>query len=188
MQTMIDISHDRSRHAPLAMEPEAFRILGHQLVDQIADLIAGIPSRPVTPNLSPSAVRDAFDLAAPLPEHGVDAGTLLTETSRRLFDCSLFNAHPRFFGTGRDLYLLIRIVRIAPAKSGWQQNHDQAKQNRADAEGAEERKKISTSRSSSRWRAFSRIAAHATPLKRCAGSEARPESIRIARPISQNSE
>lgn len=98
MTAMIEITNDRSRHSPLAMDAEAFRIVGHQLVDEIASQLASVPSRPVTPNLSPSALRDAFDLNAPLPEDGIDAGALLTRTARQLFDCSLFNAHPRFFG------------------------------------------------------------------------------------------
>jgi len=98
MKATIDITNDRARHAPLAMDAEAFRVLGHQLVDQVASLVASIPTRPVTPNLAPSALRDAFDLAAPLPENGTDAGELLTRTTRQLFESSLFNAHPRFFG------------------------------------------------------------------------------------------
>jgi aromatic-L-amino-acid/L-tryptophan decarboxylase len=98
MNAMIDITNDRSRRSPLAMDAEAFRVLGHQLVDHVASLVASIPTRPVTPNLSPSALRDTFDLAAPLPENGTDAGALLTRTARQLFESSLFNAHPRFFG------------------------------------------------------------------------------------------
>jgi aromatic-L-amino-acid/L-tryptophan decarboxylase len=92
------IENDRLRQAPLSMDADEFKALGHQLVDQIADLLAGIPSRPVTPNPAPSAIRDAFDLTAALPEHGTDASTLLEQTATRLFDASLFNAHPRFFG------------------------------------------------------------------------------------------
>jgi glutamate/tyrosine decarboxylase-like PLP-dependent enzyme len=98
MKAMIDVTNDRTRHAALAMDAEAFRVLGHQLVDHVASLAASIPARPVTPNLSPSALRDAFDLDAPLPENGTDAGTLLTHTAHQLFESSLFNAHPRFFG------------------------------------------------------------------------------------------
>jgi len=38
------------------------------------------------------------DLTGPLPEDGSDPATLLENTARQLFDHSLFNAHPRFFG------------------------------------------------------------------------------------------
>src|SRR5262249_5429592 len=42
-------------------------------------------------------VRAALGLGGPLPEHGSDADALLTAADA-LFDHSLFNAHPRFFG------------------------------------------------------------------------------------------
>jgi glutamate/tyrosine decarboxylase-like PLP-dependent enzyme len=80
------------------MDPETFKSLGHQLVDQISALLASVPARAVTADHSPSEVRDALDLNGPLPEHGTDPAALLTDTARRLFDSSLFNAHPRFFG------------------------------------------------------------------------------------------
>jgi glutamate/tyrosine decarboxylase-like PLP-dependent enzyme len=80
------------------MDAETFRALGHRLVDDLAALLASIPARPVTPDTSPAAVREALDLDDPLPEQGTDAAGLLERTSRQLFDWSLFNAHPRFFG------------------------------------------------------------------------------------------
>jgi glutamate/tyrosine decarboxylase-like PLP-dependent enzyme len=52
----------------------------------------------VTLNESPSAVRDALDLTGPLPELGMDPASLLEGTARLLFDHSLLNGHPRFFG------------------------------------------------------------------------------------------
>jgi aromatic-L-amino-acid/L-tryptophan decarboxylase len=80
------------------MDPETFRALGHRLVDLVADLLGSLPHRPVTPGETPSAVRRAFDLDGPLPEEGMDADLLLERTSKLLFDHSLFNGHPRFFG------------------------------------------------------------------------------------------
>jgi glutamate/tyrosine decarboxylase-like PLP-dependent enzyme len=88
----------RSREAALAMDPETFKRLGHQLVDQLSDLIAGIPQRPVARNETPALVREALESTDPLPEQGGDPSALLTDTARRLFDHSLYNAHPRFFG------------------------------------------------------------------------------------------
>src|SRR5262249_4617379 len=45
-----------------------------------------------------SAIRTALDLDGPLPEAGAEPGRLLEETARLLFDHSLLNGHPRFFG------------------------------------------------------------------------------------------
>lgn len=80
------------------MDPATFRALGHSLVEQLADFLESVPSRPVTRDQSPSSVRDALDLNGALPEHGTPPGPLLERTATLLFDHSLFNAHPRFWG------------------------------------------------------------------------------------------
>jgi aromatic-L-amino-acid decarboxylase len=95
---MTTMSTARSRHAPLAMDAETFRTLGHRVVDQIAERLASVPGRPVTLDATPASVREALGLNGPLPEEGTDPDALLTTTVRHLFDHSLFNAHPRFFG------------------------------------------------------------------------------------------
>jgi glutamate/tyrosine decarboxylase-like PLP-dependent enzyme len=87
-----------TREAALAMDAGTFRALGHRLVDQVANFLEAIPRGPVTHNESPSAVREALDLTGPLPELGMDPAPLLEGTARLLFDHSLFNGHPRFFG------------------------------------------------------------------------------------------
>ena len=92
------VEGEASRHAPLAMDAATFRKLGHRLVDQLAGFLERLPFGPVTRDESPSVVRDALDLAAPLPEMGTDPGPLLEETAQLLFAHSLFNGHPRFFG------------------------------------------------------------------------------------------
>jgi glutamate/tyrosine decarboxylase-like PLP-dependent enzyme len=80
------------------MDAGTFRALGHRLVEQVADFLESMPQRPVNVDEPPSAIRQAFDLNSELPEHGTDAGPLLERTARLLFDHSLFNGHPRFFG------------------------------------------------------------------------------------------
>jgi aromatic-L-amino-acid decarboxylase len=88
----------RVRDSPLAMDAATFRALAHSLVDQIAEFLDTLPQRPVTRDESPSAVREALGLTGPLPERGTEPGPLLESTARLLFDHSLFNGHPRFFG------------------------------------------------------------------------------------------
>ncbi|MFN7976957.1 MAG: aminotransferase class V-fold PLP-dependent enzyme [Vicinamibacterales bacterium] len=83
---------------PLTLTPAAFRAIGHRLVDDLARQLAAIPAGPVTHDERPSEVRAALDTEAPLPEHGRDAATLVTDATERLFAHALFNAHPRFWG------------------------------------------------------------------------------------------
>jgi len=86
------------RTAPLAMSRDDFRTIGHELVDRIAEQLATLPGRPVTRDESPSEVRRALGADQPLPDAGIDPGLALTEATKLLFDHSLFNGHPRFFG------------------------------------------------------------------------------------------
>ncbi|HCA58722.1 MAG TPA: aspartate aminotransferase family protein [Blastocatellia bacterium] len=85
------------RNAPLAMSGEEFRVLGHQMVDQIAAFLDGIRERPVTVASSPIALRQLLG-SDELPVNGAKADELFTETSRLLFENSLLNGHPRFWG------------------------------------------------------------------------------------------
>jgi aromatic-L-amino-acid/L-tryptophan decarboxylase len=93
-----DIDGDGARRPALAMDAPTFRAIGHRLVDQLAGLLESLPQRPVTHDESPSSVRDALGLTGPLPERGMDPASLVERTTQLLFDHSLFNAHPRFFG------------------------------------------------------------------------------------------
>ena len=86
------------RTSPLDISSDEFRAAGHQLVDRIADFFGSLPQRPVTPGESPSAIRKALVADRSLPLKGADAGELLNHAASLLFDHSLFNAHPRFWG------------------------------------------------------------------------------------------
>ena len=87
-----------TRTAAAHIDTTTFRALGHQLVDQVAGLLESLPRGPVRRDESPSSMRDALGLTGPLPESGMDPAALLEQSTRLLFEHSLFNAHPRFFG------------------------------------------------------------------------------------------
>src|SRR5262245_9113981 len=85
------------RDAPLALPPDEFRRLGHELVDRIARHIETLPDRPVTTGVAPSSIREMLGQTA-LSDTGEDAGKTLEKVTELLFDHSLFNAHPKFWG------------------------------------------------------------------------------------------
>ena len=95
---MSEMGITAKRVSPLAMSSEEFRSLGHQLVDRIASFFDSIPQRPVTPGESPSVVREALAAYRTLPRAGSAPAHLLENAAELLFEHSLFNAHPRFFG------------------------------------------------------------------------------------------
>jgi aromatic-L-amino-acid/L-tryptophan decarboxylase len=80
------------------MDSEEFRRLGHALVDSVAGFLASIPKRPVATGESPGVIRALIDSERPLPVAGAEADALLQSASELLFNHSLFNGHPRFFG------------------------------------------------------------------------------------------
>jgi aromatic-L-amino-acid decarboxylase len=85
------------REAPIDINGEEFRKLGHQLVDQIAEFLDGLRNRPVTTGEFPQEIRKLLG-ADTLPETGSEPAELFSETAELLFDHSLFNGHPRFWG------------------------------------------------------------------------------------------
>ena len=85
------------RSAPLALPPDEFRRLGHELVERIARHIETLPDRPVTTGDAPSRIRELIGQGK-LRDGGDDAAAVLQHVSEVLFDHSLFNAHPKFWG------------------------------------------------------------------------------------------
>jgi aromatic-L-amino-acid decarboxylase len=86
------------RDVPIEMTPEQFKALGHRLVDELAERLAGLAHQPVTRNEAPPELRRVIDAGRSLPADGQDAAGLVAAATASLFDHSLFNGHPRFFG------------------------------------------------------------------------------------------
>ena len=63
---------NQSRTAPIEMQADDFRLIGHHLVDRIADFLDSLRTRPVTTGESPSEIREALDSARLLPDLGTD--------------------------------------------------------------------------------------------------------------------
>jgi glutamate/tyrosine decarboxylase-like PLP-dependent enzyme len=87
----------KGRRSAIDMTAAEFRDLGHVLVDRIAAFLESLPARPVTPGESARAVRELIG-QGDLPSKGTPAATLMEEIAPLLFDHSLHNGHPRFFG------------------------------------------------------------------------------------------
>ena len=85
------------RRSPLELDPETFRRLGHRAVDRLADLLASLPSRPVTTGRDAAFLRGALG-QGPVPDDGADPEALIDEVSALLIEHSLYNGHPRFMG------------------------------------------------------------------------------------------
>jgi glutamate/tyrosine decarboxylase-like PLP-dependent enzyme len=94
------VARGAAREAPLAMSPDEFRRAGHALVDAIAAFLPTVTEgrRPVTTGEAPDVIQALVGSGASLPERGTSADQLLREASSLLFDHSLLNGHPRFFG------------------------------------------------------------------------------------------
>jgi glutamate/tyrosine decarboxylase-like PLP-dependent enzyme len=79
------------------MPAEEFRKLGHSLVEQIAEFYDSLPDRGPTSDITPEAARELIG-EGNLPDRGEEADQLLDEVAPLMFDHSLHNGHPKFFG------------------------------------------------------------------------------------------
>ena len=94
---MESLTRFEPRPAPLDLPPDEFRQLGYQLVGRIAAFLASLPERPATPGETRQTLRAALGGSA-VPMHGPAPGSLLEEAATLLFDHSLFDGQPRFWG------------------------------------------------------------------------------------------
>ena len=89
---------NKERRAPIQINREDFREIGYRLVDRIAEFLDTLSQRPVTTGESPTSIRQALNAVRTLPPTGSEPGALLDHAADLLFDHSLFNGHPRFWG------------------------------------------------------------------------------------------
>ena len=73
------------RTAPLEVSAHDFRLLGHQMVDRLADWLDEIPTRPVTQGESPAEIRQILGDQS-LPEKGSSLFGLLPETTEMILE------------------------------------------------------------------------------------------------------
>ena len=90
-------SRGREVRSRLDMTPDEFRKLGHQLIEDIAAFYESFGERKLTRAAEPGDIRALLG-SGELPEHGEDVESLLRGIAPVLFDHSLHNGHPKFFG------------------------------------------------------------------------------------------
>jgi len=77
------------------MPPEEFRRAGHEVVDWIADYLAGVGEYPVAPNVRPGEIADSLPTHA--PEHGEPMERILEDFRKLIVPGVTHWNHPRFF-------------------------------------------------------------------------------------------
>ena len=75
---------------------EEFRSAAHLMVDEVADYLAALPSKPVSQPV-PDGLRDEL-LNMPLPDEPASLEELVATTSRDVLPHAMGNGHPAFFG------------------------------------------------------------------------------------------
>src|SRR6185369_14784839 len=84
------------RPSPINMDAAVFREAGHQLVNDIADLLSSIRNYPVTTSPTPQSLQ--AKLPQTIPVTGMNPLALMKESWELLANNSLFNSHPGFWG------------------------------------------------------------------------------------------
>lgn len=78
------------------MTPEEFRLIGHRIVDWVADFRAGIAQRPVMAQVAPGQVKAQFPATPPL--NGESFDQILADLDTIIVPGLSHFQHPRFFG------------------------------------------------------------------------------------------
>lgn len=85
------------RQSPIAISKEEFTAIGHELVNKIAGFIDQIADKPVTGGNTPKQLQAVLGNDA-MPREGTAAADIFSSATDLLFNHSLLNGHPKFFG------------------------------------------------------------------------------------------
>ncbi len=77
------------------MDPEAFRVAAHAVVDRIADYLAGVEAYPVLPTIEPGTIGPQLPATAPEMPEPMDA--ILADVDRLVLPNATHWQHPGFF-------------------------------------------------------------------------------------------
>ena len=87
----------KTYHNSLDMSASEFRQAGHVLIEQIADFMEQLPNKKVTSGAKPAKIRKILG-NDPLPQKGEETLNIIDDATKLLFENSLFNGHPKFWG------------------------------------------------------------------------------------------
>lgn len=85
------------RESPIEINSSEFKTLGYELIDRIAEFIAEIPQKAVSPVEDVESLRSLIKTPS-LPQNGTAAKEVIEKAANLLFNHSLLNGHPKFFG------------------------------------------------------------------------------------------
>ena len=107
MNSTIANNETKERIAPINIDANTFRENGYALVDKIAALMESLPGLPVTKGEQPKEIRSVLGNDT-LPQQGTPIENIFQRATDLLFEHSLFNGSPRFWG----------YITAAPAPAG----------------------------------------------------------------------
>lgn len=114
----------RDTLAPLELTPDQFRIIGHALIEKLADYLADLPEMPVSSGESINKIRSTLG-NSDLPDKGVMPGNLIDRATSLLINHSVLSGHPRhlayIIGSPAPLSALADLLAamINPNVSSW---------------------------------------------------------------------
>ena len=78
------------------MNPNEFRVVGHQLIDTLAAYLETVEGKSVFPDVAPETLHALFD--EPLPQQGAQPNALLRELDQKFFPYCSHVGHPGYMG------------------------------------------------------------------------------------------